>query len=88
MDVKDQLTEVEKQMFENIRIEVLVLRKLQQEKDQQSGNLLGITLKRLGYDPRLYGLEFNFAQNKWELKLRPDVLTIDGPAIPKNLKNN
>jgi len=87
MDIKDKLTPVEKQTFENLRIEALVLRKLQQEKEQQVRGLLGITLKRLGYDPNLYGLEFNFAQDKWELKLRPEALTIP-PAIPTNPKKN
>ena len=88
MDIKDKLTLAEKQMFENLRIETLVLRKLQQEKEQQIHKLLEATLKRLNYDPNLYGFEFNFANNQWDVKLRPDVLTIDGPAIPKNLKNN
>jgi len=76
MDIKDKLTQQEKAGFENLRLENMVIEHLLNEKKQQTMVLLTTVLQKLNYDPKLYGLEFNAGQDKWEVKLRPDALVI------------
>lgn len=91
MDIKDKLTLQEKQAFENLRVEMLVLQNLLNEKRGQAELLLKATFQRLNYSPLLNGLEFNAALDKWEVKLRPDAIAL--PSIqqrgrPRNFKQN
>ena len=78
IDIKEKLTKEEKGMFENLRIEMLVLSHLAEEKKRQTVLLLTQVLTKLGYNPQLYGLEFNAAQDSWEVKLRPDAIALPG----------
>jgi len=86
MDIKEKLTQQDKAVFENLRVEVLVLEHLLQEKKALSAQHLAQVFQRLGIDTKLYGLEFNAAQDKWEARLRPDALVIPG-AIPEKMIN-
>lgn len=87
MDVKEKLSNEEKQAFENLRIESLVLQKLAGEKGMQAQGLFKQVMERLGYNPAMYGLEFNFVQDSWQIKLRPDAIVVPG-VMPKNLREN
>jgi len=78
MDVKEKLTQQEKATFENTRVEIMVLEHLLAEKKQQIALYLKTVLEKLGYNPQLYGLEYNANQDKWEIKLRPDALAMPG----------
>lgn len=82
-DVKDKLTQEEKASFENIRIEIAVLEHLVQEKRNQVLQLLSSSLLKMGYDPKMYGLKFSAAEDKWEVKLRPDALVLPGQNRPQ-----
>lgn len=76
MDIKDKLTQQEKQAIENLRIEALVLQSLFTERQQIAEKLLGDTFIKLGINGKLYGLTFNFAKDMWEVALRQDVLAL------------
>lgn len=78
IDIKDKLTVQEKQAFEGLRIETTVLENLLNERHKIMMELLTITFRKLGYDVKLYGLEFNASQDRWEIKLRPDALVMPG----------
>lgn len=78
MDVKDQLTDGDKNRFKNLNVEIQVLTNLLAEKQQHRDEHLRSVLARLGYPPDKYGLEFNAGQDKWEVRLRKDALVVPG----------
>ena len=90
IDIKDKLTAQEKQAFENLRVETQVLQNLLNERRGFAQQFLEDILQKLGYNTMLYGFEFNFGQNKWEIQLRPDAIVLPGvnpnPRFPKNPK--
>lgn len=86
MDIKDNLTDQDKALFENLRIEIMVLEYLLKEKRALSEQHLASVFQRLGINPALYGLEWNAAQDKWETKLRPDALVTPG-GLPAQMLN-
>lgn len=89
MDIKEKLTQQEKQMFENLRVETAVLEKLLHERRQLSGQVLKETLERLNHNPALFGLQFNFAEDKWDVILKPGALVLPGmQEIPGRIKGN
>lgn len=74
IDIKDKITDQEKAGFENLRVEVMVLEQLLQEKKNQQKWLLTNVFQKLNYNPNLYALEFNAGKDKWNVKLIPGVL--------------
>jgi len=75
MDIRDKLTLQEKQRFEKLRVETLVLQNLLKERQQVGTEYFKSVLWRIGLNPMLYnGLEFNVGEDKWELKLNPNSL--------------
>lgn len=78
MDVRNSLTAQEKHAFANLQVELAVLKHLLAEREQRQRDQLAATLQRLGYSPNSYGLYFSHAEDVWEVKLRPDALTIPG----------
>lgn len=76
MDVKDKLTMEEKAAFENLRVELMVLNNVVEQKKAVLRAHLADVLQRLGYNPQTYGLNFNAAKDEWEIKLRPDALAL------------
>lgn len=76
MDIKDKLTEQDKQRISGLIIESQVLNNLLKERNAALKNKADEILTRIGLSPQLYSMKFNPSQDLWEAVLKEGALTI------------
>lgn len=78
IDIKDKLTDEDKGTFESLKLEILVLENLVKERRVILTSHLETCMLKAGFNPKQYGLNFNFKEDKWQVQLRPDALALPG----------
>ena len=79
MDIKDKLTEQDKQQIGNIALQCQVLDTLLKERKAILGNKANEILDKNGLSPEMYALKFNLSKNLWEAVLKEGALIIPNP---------
>ena len=76
MDIKDKLTEEDKQQLANLSLECQVLNNLFKERRAILENKGKEILAKNGLSPQTYALKFNPVQDLWEAVLKEGALII------------
>ena len=76
MDIKNKLTEQDKQELGNLALECQVLNNILKEHQAAIENKAKEVLARQGLSPQLYALRFNPNENVWEAELKEGALII------------
>jgi len=81
VDVKERITQKEKDQINELLIENSVLEQIvKKKKTELHTTMLGV-LHKLGYDEKMYVLMVNPAKDMWEVKLADGVLVKPGDPI-------
>ncbi len=81
MDIKEKLTNKEKEGLASVGLELNVLKAVASQKEAQLRMMVGQLLDRLGIDKQRYFLSFNPGENVWEVKLKDGVIVKPGDAL-------
>ena len=76
MDIKDKLTQEDKQQLANLAVECGVLNNLLNERKATMNNKAAEILAKNGLSPELYVLKFNPGQDLWEAELKEGALLL------------
>lgn len=76
MDIKDKLTEQDKQQIGSLAVKCKVLSDLFKEQNAILENKAKEILAKNGLSPQLYFLKFKHSQNLWQAELREGALII------------
>lgn len=89
MDVAEKVKPQDKELFSNLLSEIKVLENLLNERKAILQNTTNRVIRELTDNPGLYVFEINPPQNKWELKLKPNVLAgVPGVKVNNPLRQN
>lgn len=89
MGIKLKVTDDDKKHLSNFSIEAMVLNNLLGERKRFMDAKASEILIANGLDPKLYGVNFNPKEDKWEAILKPGALTIPAPGTNLNkIKTN
>jgi hypothetical protein len=88
MDIKDKLTEQDKQILGSLALECELLDNLLKERQTIMQNKAKEILAKNGLSPTLYGLTFNPSQGLWEANLKEGALIVPNRETRRAGRNN
>ncbi len=78
MDIKDKLTQQEKQELGGLALQIEVLKTITGQKQQTLQNRAKELLAKAGFPPERYLLRFDVSHDEWEATLRENALVVPG----------
>lgn len=88
MDIKEKLTDQQKQEIHNLIIETQVLENLLKERRERLHEKGNQIMSLIGLSPKMYNLKLNPGQNIWEAELKPDVLVVPNRETRRALQHS
>lgn len=86
MDIKDKLTEQDKQQIANLSLECQVLNNLLKQHNAILGQKANEILAKNGLSPQTYALKFNPSQDLWEAVLKEGALIVPNRETRRSMK--
>ena len=88
MDIKDKLTDQQKQEIQDLIIECQVLENLLKKHRVSLLEKVNQAIKMLGLSPKLYNLKVNPEQNIWVAELKADSLVLPNKETRQGIQLN
>lgn len=86
MDIKDKLTEQDKQQIQNLSLECQVLNNILKQYTAMLENKGREILSKNGLSPQMYALKFNPSQDLWEAVLKEGALIVPNRETRRSMK--
>lgn len=86
MDIKDKLTEQDKQQLQGLALECQVLNNLLGERRAILQSKAEEILARLDLSPKLYNMKFNPGKNLWEAELKAGAIVLPNQGVKQNIE--